>query len=83
MAFTVTINFANDALNAEMKDAFAAQYSYQATIPDPNDPTKTIANPESKAQFRDRKIKEYCKEIIKAHRTQTAKAAVVVAPVPD
>lgn len=83
MSWTLTINFANDALNAESKDAFAAAYGWTATVPDPADATKTIPNPESKAQFRDRMVKQYCKEIILSQRTKKAQDAVVVAPVPD
>lgn len=69
MAFTVTINFANDAMNARIRNAFATAYGYQNTI-------NGQPNPETKAQFRDRKIKEYIKDVVKSVETQAALAAV-------
>ena len=69
--FTLTINFANDAMNARIRNAFATAYGYQDTID--GEP-----NPETKAQFRDTRIKEYIKEIVKSVETQAALAAVPV-----
>ncbi len=69
MAFQITINFANDGMNARIRNAFADAYGYQNTI-------DGAPNPETKAQFRDRKIKEYIKEIVKSVETQAALAAV-------
>lgn len=69
MAFTVTINFANDAMNARIRNAFATAYGYQNTI-------NGQPNPETKAQFRDRKIKEYIKEVVRSVERQAALAAV-------
>lgn len=69
MAFTVTINFANDGMNARIRNAFATAYGYQDTI-------NGQPNPETKAQFRDRKIKEYIKEVVRSVERQAALAAV-------
>lgn len=69
MAFTVTINFANDAMNARIRNAFATAYGYQGTI-------NGQPNPETKAQFRDRKIKECIKEVVRSVERQAALAAV-------
>lgn len=74
MAWTITINFANDALNAESRNAYATAYGYQDTI-------NGAPNPESKAQFRERMIKEEIKRVIKGERTKTAYNAVVVTEV--
>lgn len=69
MAFTVTINFANDGMNARIRNAFAAAYGYRDTI-------NGQPNPETKTQFRDRKIKEFIKDIVKAEERRTALATV-------
>lgn len=86
MAFTVSFNIANDALQAEGRNAFADIYNWAgATIPDPNNPGQTIPNPEgtTKAQFVDFKLKQFYKNVIRAARRKTAEAAIVVAPVGD
>lgn len=41
----------NDAQLARLADAVARRQGYRETIQDPIDPTKTIPNPEMKAQF--------------------------------
>lgn len=68
MAFNITIGFQDDTLNNESKEAFARTLGYQPNLPDPNNPEATIPNPETKAQFRDRMIKRYVKDTIKAYR---------------
>lgn len=78
MAFTITINFANDTMNNRSKDAFATAYGL--TRPDPNNPNKVITM--TKTQNRDYRIKEFIKEITKAEETKIAQAAVV-APVSE
>jgi hypothetical protein len=55
-----------------IQEAFAASYGYQATLPDPADPTKAITNPETKAQFTKRKIAEYVKEVTRAYEANKA-----------
>ena len=76
MAWTETITFANDTMNARSRNAFASAYGYQATI-------DGQPNPESKAQFRARKIKEYIKEITKAEEHKAALAAVAAPTLED
>ena len=87
MAWTLTVNFVNDALNAESKDAFAVQYKWTATIADPaSTPSVTlpnIPNPVSKAQFRDQCVKKFVKDCVAWYRTDTAEKAIVVVAVPD
>lgn len=41
----------NDTQLARLADAVARRQGYRDTIQDPLDPTKTIPNPETKAQF--------------------------------
>jgi len=86
MAFTITINVANDALQAEGRDAFVAKYGWEgATVPDPANPGQTIANPRgnTKQKFLEYILKDFYKQVIKSHRNDVAQAAVVVAPVGD
>lgn len=70
----VDIGSAADATRA--RDALCGLYNYQATIPDPADATKTIANPETKAQFAKRQVAEFVKQSVVAWETQQAQAAV-------
>lgn len=87
MAFTVSVNFTQDALNAESKDAFAVAYGWTATVPDPastpENPLPPIANPVSKAQFRDQCVKRYIKDTVHWYRVKQAEAAIAIAPVAD
>lgn len=46
-------------------DAFAYKYDYQATIPNPEDPEQTISNPETKAAFARRMIKNHIIQVVK------------------
>lgn len=71
MAWSETINFTNDSMNARSRDAFATSYRWSATLPD------GTPNPETKAQHRARRIKEFIKEITKAEENKAAHAAVV------
>lgn len=72
MAWTETINFTNDSMNARSRDAFATAYGWSATLPD-----GTTPNPETKAQHRARRIKEFIKETTKAEENKVAHAAIV------
>ena len=76
MAWTETINFTNDSMNARSRNAFATAYGYQNTI-------DGLPNPESKAQFRARKIKEYIKDVTRSVERAEAVAAVPVTTVED
>lgn len=76
MAFTITINFTNDGMNARIRNAFASAYGYQDTI-------NGQPNPETKAQFRDRKIKEFIKGIVRSEEHKAALAAMPVVTADD
>lgn len=56
-------------------DAFAAEYSYQAIVPNPAIPGQTMANPQSKQGFFNEKLSVYLKDIYKAHKTKAAAKA--------
>lgn len=57
-----TISFTiPDAILARVNDGIAKFHNYQDQIPDPGDPASTIPNPETKAQFNKRMIKETVK----------------------
>lgn len=77
MAWTETINFANDTMNARSRDAFAAAYGWSATLPDGSN------NPETKAQHRARRIKEYIKEVVFAEERKAAMAAILEPTIQD
>ena len=64
---TIDISFTveSNAKAAAFRDDFCAHHSYQETI-------NGEPNPESKAAFFKRKIGEYIKECVKAHRVNTA-----------
>lgn len=76
MAWTETINFTNDTMNARSRNAFASAYGYQDTI-------NGSPNPETKAQFRARKIKEYIKDVTRSEERKAALAAVTDTTVED
>jgi len=76
MAWTESVTFQNDTMNARSKDAFATAYGWQATI-------NGLPNPETKAQHRARKVKEYIKEITKAEEKKVALAAVADPTIQD
>jgi len=73
MAWSETINFTNDTMNARSRDAFATAYGL--TRPDPSNPGQVITM--TKAQNRAYRIKEYIKEVSKAEETKAAHAAIV------
>lgn len=58
----------SDAIAVELTNALAARNSYSATIPDPANPTQTIANPESKQDFALRMGWELFKAELMAYR---------------
>lgn len=45
--------------------AFVGVYLYQDTIPDPVNPGMYIANPETKAAFTQRKLREHVRDIVR------------------
>lgn len=56
-----------NAVAQRVAEAFAKSYGYSDTIPDPNDPNKTVPNPQTKAQFVKQKLGEYIREVVKGH----------------
>lgn len=78
-----------DAVQPRVLDAFAAVYGRQDEIPDPNDGTKMISNPETKAQFARRMLKQHLREVLTAHEAsaeaeaaRTAKASQIAGELP-
>lgn len=67
----------------EIRNAFAAEYGYQDTIPNPNAGQEgqpaTIPNPQTKAQFTRRKIKEHILIVVEGQRVKAAAAAALAA----
>lgn len=75
-----TLTFSFDTGNVSLTritDAMAVVYGYPANVPDPafpNDPTKTIANPQTKAQFAKDVIKNIIVAAVREADTRTARA---------
>lgn len=59
--WTLSVNFQNDLLNAESRDAIADAFQWQGAS-DPRGATK--------AAFRDAIIKEFIKDKVRAYRTK-------------
>jgi len=70
MAIQVDLTI-NVPTQAEVND-FVAYHGYTATVPDLQDPTKTIANPVTKGDFAKGKIIDFVRDSITAHRANTA-----------
>lgn len=70
--FAITIVFKDKASHDAMIAAFASQYGYSATIPDPANPGQTLPNPQSTKQFTMSKITQYLKDIYRADAVTTA-----------
>lgn len=47
---------------------FCTPLGYTSTVPDPNNPEQTVANPESQTAFFQRKMKEYAANVVKSYR---------------
>lgn len=70
LVFTVS-----DGTVAAIKNDFAAQQGWTATIPDPQNPGQTIANPESQNAFIKRNIGEYIKNTVRTKRMRDVEMA--------
>jgi hypothetical protein len=73
---TISFNIP-DTLIPEVIEAFGAQYSYQAQIPDPNNPQQLLTNPEDAAAFARRMFVQFGKDVVKAHAVKLAAAQAV------
>jgi len=63
---------------SRITNALATNYGYQATIPDPQNPESTIANPETKAQFAQRMVKKFLIDNVKAAEINAARVTAEV-----
>lgn len=70
MPVQVTLTF-NVPTQTEIDD-FVVYLGWTATVPDPQDRTKMISNPVSKAQFAKQAVINYVRECIKAKRASDA-----------
>lgn len=55
-----------DGILARVNNGIAAYHGYKDQIPDPSNPSATIPNPQTKAQFNKEKIKETIKSWVVA-----------------
>lgn len=60
----------------QIEDAFAVQYKWQAEVTDPEDPSSTIPNPESKSDLVFRMVRKFISDT-----TRAASRSVAVVPV--
>lgn len=79
---TLTFTYDTGAVpTSRILDAWALRYNYQATVPDPGVPGQIIPNPETKAAFAKRILKEQITAIVReveaAAAAKTASDAVV------
>lgn len=66
----------DDAARDRIINAVCAVNGYQAQVPDPADPTKTIPNPVGKRAFAKDHVKSYLRATVQAYeRSQAALAA--------
>ena len=72
MTISLTIPDVNKQL---ILDAYCNTFAYQAQIPNPTDPTKTIANPETKQQFIKKRIAGYIKDIVQNYEKRQQDSA--------
>lgn len=66
---TITIP---DAQANRVMDAVAGSYGYQATIPDPADPSRQIPNPQGKSAFAKQVVANFLKEVVTAYEANIA-----------
>jgi len=83
MAFSISFNVTNDALQSEGRDAFASAYNWEGSTVVIND--QSVPNPKgnTKQKFLEYCLKDYYKQIIRSERRKAAEAAIVVPPVGD
>ena len=63
-----------------MLNDFCAAYNYSAIVVVEGE---TVANPETKKMFMNRKIREYIRNIVHQYRARIAKQAAIYTPLPD
>lgn len=77
------IVYKDNAAKSAIEDAFATMRGYQATIPDPANPSNTIPNPQSKQQFFHKSIEQFIRDTYRASKVvaavNTAKATAETA----
>lgn len=61
-----------DGVAARVTNGLAGQYGYKATIPAPNPADPPVPNPESKAQFARRMVRQFIHETVKAYEASQA-----------
>lgn len=71
-----------DGVAARVTNGLAGQYGYKAIIPAPNPTDPPVPNPESKAQFARRMVRQFIHESVRAYEasqaSNTARDAAVV-----
>lgn len=66
------IAYKDNASKNAIEDAFALIRGYQATLPDPANPSNTIPNPQSKQQFFHKSIEQFIRDTYRASKVAVA-----------
>lgn len=72
-----------DGVAARVTNGLAGQYGYQATIPAPNPTDPPVPNPENKAQFARRMVRNFIHDSVKSYEASQASNAARNAAVID
>ena len=68
-----------DGERPRINKAFADAFGYQETLPDPQNPGKTIPNPETRGQFCKRMIASFVKDVVAGSEVKEAAEAAAAA----
>lgn len=75
----LVMEIGNAAQVTRIQTAFAAEYGYQPTIPDPQNPTQTIPNPEGLNAFSKRMVARFIKDVVKGYEAKRDAAIAIEA----
>lgn len=71
----VSLDLGNATQSNRIVNGFAKRFNWQANIQDPafpDDPTKTIPNPETKVEHYRRRLMQYSKDVVKGVESDEA-----------
>lgn len=66
------VTFRDPASRTTVIDSVSAAYGYQATVPDPKDPSRTIPNPVSEEAFVANQVEKYLSDVVRARLINAA-----------
>ncbi len=72
-ALTLTLDFSDEAAKSDYLTAYAQAYGWSAQIPDPAEPLKLIANPQSAEEFTVWHLQNHFWSVVKARLVNKAR----------